>query len=273
MYDAQLECVSQALQGKYSDFTAVDIGANVGDTAAAISAHRDVPVLCLEADPGYLPYLRRNAKTIGAHIVLEESYIGESSRLLSPCQLQRTVGTTSAAGALRGGGGEQRMPNDKGAISVRRLEDVLKQHALFANAKLIKSDTDGFDFNIIISHADLLSWMKPVVYFEYTVDSVESAERAAECIKALVRSGYVDFTLFDNYGSMMGVYDAADFADLNHYLLSNAYCGRAVYYCDVLAATAGDVDVALTVRETMHARLSRRIGSREVQRVAGAENV
>ncbi|MGD1237810.1 hypothetical protein [Mycobacterium seoulense] len=41
----------------------VDIGANIGDSAAQILAKVDARVLRVEADPEYLPYLRRNVRS------------------------------------------------------------------------------------------------------------------------------------------------------------------------------------------------------------------
>jgi hypothetical protein len=38
----------------------IDVGANIGDSAVQILAKVDARVLCVEADPEYLPYLKRN---------------------------------------------------------------------------------------------------------------------------------------------------------------------------------------------------------------------
>lgn len=43
----------------------IDVGANVGDTAAIIRAHSDAPILAIEASERYFRYLVRNAFEIG----------------------------------------------------------------------------------------------------------------------------------------------------------------------------------------------------------------
>ena len=56
-YDRQLGAIAAELGGPV-----VDIGANVGDTAAAIRAESDVPILCVEGDPRFFALLERNAR-------------------------------------------------------------------------------------------------------------------------------------------------------------------------------------------------------------------
>jgi hypothetical protein len=60
----------------------VDIGANVGDTAAAIRTRTDVPILCIEGDPRFFALLERNAVQLG-DVELEPAYVtGELDRIL-----------------------------------------------------------------------------------------------------------------------------------------------------------------------------------------------
>src|SRR5437763_793435 len=56
--DAALGEIARIAAGKYPDMTAIDIGANIGDTVAAICRHIDVPVLCVEGHPVFLAFLR-----------------------------------------------------------------------------------------------------------------------------------------------------------------------------------------------------------------------
>ena len=59
-YDRQLGAIAAALGGPV-----VDVGANVGDTAAAIREESGVPILCVEGDPTFFDLLERNAAKIG----------------------------------------------------------------------------------------------------------------------------------------------------------------------------------------------------------------
>ena len=68
-YDRQLGAIAAELGGPV-----VDIGANVGDTAAAIRAESDVPILCVEGDPAFFALLERNARAIGG-VELERAFV------------------------------------------------------------------------------------------------------------------------------------------------------------------------------------------------------
>ena len=60
----------------------IDIGANVGDTAAAIRTRTDVPVLCVEGDPRFFAFLQRNANRLG-DVELEPAFVtGSLARVL-----------------------------------------------------------------------------------------------------------------------------------------------------------------------------------------------
>ena len=50
--------------GKYPDLAVIDVGSNVGDTAAVIKAGADVPVFCIEGDPQIYPILQRNTRRL-----------------------------------------------------------------------------------------------------------------------------------------------------------------------------------------------------------------
>ena len=54
-YDRALGEIAHIVRGKYPDLRAVDIGANVGDTAALIFAYDDIPTLCIEGTEAFLP--------------------------------------------------------------------------------------------------------------------------------------------------------------------------------------------------------------------------
>ncbi len=57
LYDRVLGDIAHAVAAKYPDTTAIDIGANVGDTAALLCRDQDFPVLCIEGSPHFLKYL------------------------------------------------------------------------------------------------------------------------------------------------------------------------------------------------------------------------
>ena len=62
LYDWILGEVARLVTAKYPDATAIDIGANVGDSAAVLSRHGDMPILCIEGHPTFITFLRDHSE-------------------------------------------------------------------------------------------------------------------------------------------------------------------------------------------------------------------
>lgn len=235
LYDVPLRVILQCVQQMGKPCSLIDIGANVGDTAAIANYETDVPVLCIDGDPLYLPYLRRNSRAIGSHLEIAECLVSDKPAQIDPAQLTRSQGTTSATAALQSTTG--------GSTPVRRLDDILSEHPRFVDAAVLKTDTDGHDFAIISGHCDFLKQHQPIVHMEYTVASAGDAADAVACLGSLFAAGYRHFVVFDNFGNLWTIKhpeaDAVEAmaSELNSYLLSNQLFGTAVYYFDVCAFT------------------------------------
>ncbi|MEI8373981.1 MAG: FkbM family methyltransferase [Planctomycetota bacterium] len=244
--------LADALRQAFPDgYYAVDIGANVGDTAAAINAGGKTPVLCIEGDPSCFRFLEHNAKALGQHVVVEKCFVGDTDGQADEEQLDRCQGTTTAVRAIE---------SAAGGLPVRRLESILRVHPQFEVPQLVKIDTDGYDFRIILSHLPFLLTRKPVLFFEYIVDARPSYEQSLECIDALIRLGYEQFFVFDNFGNFLLSTTTRDtLRDLNLYLLSNAMFGTAVNYLDICAIPDSHQIVARILREKLFALTFSRI--------------
>ena len=268
LYDEPLHFLAEALREVRPGFRAIDIGANVGDSAAAMgkegSTSVPVPVLCIEGDPAYLQYLDRNAHSLGPQVEVESCFVGSAQGSLGVGLLQRHDGTTSAVRGLESIASriEPADPDPASGIPVRRLEQILARHPLFDGAELIKLDTDGFDFSILLAHKELLARTRPVLFFEYLVESTRDADLARACLKMLASIGYVDFLVFDNFGNpLLRTQDVSSMRDLDRYLLSNLAFGQVVYYLDLCAAVDADQKVLDLVTHRM-ATLAARKGHR-----------
>jgi FkbM family methyltransferase len=143
-YDRQLGAIAAELGGPV-----VDVGANVGDSAAAIRAASDVPILCIEGDHAFFALLERNARTIGG-VELERALVEGPAR----GRLERGAGTAHVVG------GDEPLPS-------KPLAQILEEHPVFARPALIKLDTDGMDVSILLANLALLEDLRPVLFFEY----------------------------------------------------------------------------------------------------------
>ncbi len=128
----------------------VDVGANVGDTAAAIRALTDVPILCVEGDERFFRLLERNAL-----------------RLDPPPELERAFVEAPARGRVEAARGTARVLAGGDELPSKPLARILEEHRRFAEPALLKLDTDGYDVPILLANLELLARLQPVLFFEY----------------------------------------------------------------------------------------------------------
>jgi len=243
-YDRALGEIARIVHEKYPDFTAIDIGANVGDSAALISAYHDVPTLCIEGTEAFLPFLRENARRIHKHVAIEVAFVGDDASASTFGLQNNQMGSAKLVAAA--GGGAQ--------IEVKRLDALLVDSAGFERPRLIKIDTDGFDFQIIASSVALLSDIKPVVFYEYApFEQPNGIADGIRSFQALVQAGYRHFVVYDNFGNFLvhlNNDDLDQFVDLNGYLCSNQVNGIAVHYFDLCAFSGQDADLFYALRRS-----------------------
>ena len=53
-YSENLGIIAKIVNQKYSNSPVVDVGANVGDSAAIISSYCYIPILCIEGNPKFI---------------------------------------------------------------------------------------------------------------------------------------------------------------------------------------------------------------------------
>lgn len=172
-YDRQLGPIAADLGGPV-----VDIGANVGDSAAAIRAESSVPILCVEGDPTFFALLERNARRIG-RVELERALVEGPSR-----------------GRLERGAGTARVVEGGDALPAKPLAQILEEHPAFARPALLKLDTDGMDVPILLANLSLLERLLPVLFFEY--DPYLGADPGI--FERLREAGYATADWYENTG-------------------------------------------------------------------------
>jgi FkbM family methyltransferase len=174
-YDRPIARIARELAGPV-----VDIGANVGDTAAAIRTETDVPILCVEGDERFFALLARNAKRLG-DVELEQAFVDAPAR----GRVRRSAGTAQI----------ERGPDE---LPAKPLTRVLDDHPRFARPALLKLDTDGMDLPILRANIEFLARLRPVVFFEY--DPHLGAE--PDVFELLREAGYRRAEWFENTGTI-----------------------------------------------------------------------
>ena len=224
-YDFILGEIARILYGHLgSQMQAIDIGANVGDSAALICKYQNIKVLCIEGCVHFFEFLERNAKVIGDHIETECAFIGTGLELV-PQDVSPRFGTYSIPlDATRG-------------FETKTLSELMTRYPQFQETHLIKIDTDGFDFKILMNSIGVISKMKPVIFFEYYLFASKEADgESLRCMETLLNHGYKYYLIYDNFGHFLFSLNGIEkFAELNLYLLSGRYHGIIIPYFDVCA--------------------------------------
>jgi FkbM family methyltransferase len=237
-YSSNIGRIGAAVQRKYPNLSLIDIGANVGDTVAIVRQDAHYPILCIEGSAAYLPLLHRNVDHLG-DVEIEAAFVGGASGPVA-ASVQTADGTAHlATGGL-----------DQGTISLSSLDEVLVRHPTFGTAKLIKSDTDGMDCQIIAGAADHLASARPALFFEYDPDlTARSGATAIHVFDVLKATGYRYALVYENTGELMLLLELQDkrlLSDLDAFF-SGRNGGR---YADICAFHATDSDLALSVHKT-----------------------
>jgi FkbM family methyltransferase len=245
-YDKKLPVIAAMVATKYPDTVIVDIGGNVGDSAAALRSAVTSPIVCVEGNPAFLPYLNRNLAVLPG-----------TNRIIA-----RFVGPADSAGAEFGvataNGTAHLVPVSDGSTHAAEhlitVADLLAQNSDLGTVRLFKTDTDGFDFSILEWAAESLAAVQPVLFFEFDPSiGMSSAEGARQAVDALLQIGYARAVVYDNFGNYLLGTDLSP--SLAHDLVASALqrkrAGGGAYYFDLCCFAPKDEDLfgALVQRE------------------------
>jgi FkbM family methyltransferase len=170
----------------------LDVGANVGDSTLQILDATEAKVLCIEADPYYLEYLHLN--------VDDRPQVAVVEALLSPDV--RTEATT----AVRVGGTTRFTEGAAGdALASVTPAELRAQHPDFADLRLVKSDTDGYEVVLVPAIAREWADSRPVLFFEYDPHLTRVAGHDPLAVwPELASLGYRDVAVWGNGGHALG---------------------------------------------------------------------
>lgn len=235
-YDRFLPYLCARLEG---GDVVVDIGANVGDTAAAIvSAKGDLRVVSVEADDAFFPILERNA-----------ARIRERFPSVALTTVKALVGNDVSGVTLVGDAGTKHAV-EGGDIQSAPLTRILGDLGI-GEVRLIKSDVDGFDFDVLRSCDGILD-RGPMLFFECQFDTRAQYRGYLQMLTWLAKSkAYQGFYLFDNYGQFMmhhrhpsGIREVIDYVARQSLQPERT---RAIFYLDVLAVCERDAGLVRDV--------------------------
>lgn len=234
LYDRFLPHLSKFLE---PNSIVVDIGANCGDTLAAmVDKNREINFICIEPDNDFFGYLQKNVKLI------EDLRKKNSVKVI-----KALVGKAISNVVLEGSGGTKKASInnniDEEQIHVSNTLDDILLSCNIEGVRLIKSDVDGFDYDVIDSASATLEDSKPLLFFECQVDNETQKNGYKKTISELFLKGYSTWVVFDNFGNtMVKLHDPRQLEQIIEYVWRQniGKSTRTIYYVDLLACVSED---------------------------------
>jgi len=233
-YDKKLKPIIQNIESTIENCVIIDIGANIGDTAAYIRSFSKSKIYCIEGDAFYLEYLKKNIQII-PDVEIVDAYIA-GRKPFGNFYVLRSNGTAKLGCLNEAENGD--------LLKMITLQDMINECGITPKSiELIKIDTDGFDFDILLANKEYITIHKPNLYFEYDISFSENDKSDSIDVVSFLESVGYSFIIYDNFGNLLTiVYDNANdvFTRLNHYLYSCKENGGGIYYFDIFASINED---------------------------------
>jgi FkbM family methyltransferase len=214
-----------------ADESIVDIGANVGDTLAGMAdKNPNSTYICIEPDDSFFELLEENIEKIkksikDLEVISIKALVGKN---ISNVSLDGKGGTKHAV--LNNGGGLKSLPLDE------LIPNALK-------VRILKSDVDGFDYDVIDSSISVIQKHNPILFFECQYDFEYQKNGYYKTLIKLQSVGYCDWTVFDNFGEVVIRTNDLDVVrQLMQYLWQQniGNTTRTIHYFDILAVQKSD---------------------------------
>ncbi|MEH2106292.1 FkbM family methyltransferase [Nostoc sp.] len=220
LYDKFISVIAKYLPNN-QDFV-VDIGANVGDTTALLLQYCLNPIICIEADEEFFGIMEHNLSEYNQRIVFVNSFV--SGNNFQNVELVKNRGTARA------------VESKTKSLKSDSLESIIKNSNL-GKCILIKTDTDGFDFEILLSSLSIIKEHNPILYWENEISSLKDIELAKDLLNKLKNMNYTKYIVIDNFGNPLFYGSSSQYLEqINEYLFNNIYTkNNTFYYTDIVA--------------------------------------
>lgn len=224
MYDRFVCYLAKLVQG--SSKWIVDIGANVGDTTAAMIKHTNAKILCVEPTEKFYKLLIKNINNFGEQynkrIEVANAFIANNGNKYTSVTVKGTAIMQEC---------------NESNIPAYTLPNLLKiKNIDINNVALIKTDTDGFDSACMMSGGEYLKDISPFLYWENQIDNDMQYKKFLDMADYLYKYEYNNFFVFDNYGNYLCKTDYIGLKDICGYI-NRIQLKKSIYtfrYVDVL---------------------------------------
>lgn len=253
LYDSLPARLGRFVRQRYGALTCIDVGANVGDTIAALRPVDGDRFLAIEPSAKFCACLKRNFESAAVEVV--QVLLAAEGHLEDLRVVER--GGTASAVVCEG---------SESTVEVKTLDQLVSINSPFAMANLLKIDTDGSDFEVLKGAHELLESARPVVVIE--CDSFDRQGYVDDVLAVLALAehcGYGSVLVYDNFGYLMTsvrVSDASTFLHLLFYQLTSPF-----FYFDLVFLTDADAQQFLEEERVFLAGRGSGAAGREALRI------
>ncbi len=218
LYDSLPARISAFLRERDGYLCMIDIGANIGDTILACHAREDDQFLAVDANMRFIQCLRENTITLKDLVILE-AYCGSGADSNVNVQIATSGGTARVSIQKAGP-----------VLPRKSLDMIFNEYPQYDKVNFLKIDTDGGDFDILLSGQRSLRKYKPTILFECDVFGNRNyVDEFMNAINFLSTAGYSTALVYSNIGYLF------DIVDLEHptsfrYILFYQLISKFGYY-------------------------------------------
>jgi FkbM family methyltransferase len=228
LYDSFLPTLANRLPKKS---IVVDVGANIGDSCKSMyGSNSSLSFICVEPDTKFFKYLKFNTRKIPkGDLTLYKLLVTESRDSFK----------------LVGKGGTKSMKvSNQSSIKTTTLDSLCADIDINSQIGLIKSDVDGFDFDVLLSGKSVISKKQPLVFAEFSFIDSSSLSKYLNIVNFLISANYISAYIFKNTGSFECCLDLNQLENFlrNSVNSSNLFVG--VSYFDILFSADNFTDIA-----------------------------
>lgn len=235
-YDKFLPFIAKRLTGGDA---VIDIGANCGDTLASLVPQGpELKYYSVEPSDNYFKYLESNIETIRksfplVSITSTQCLVGGSGGRYTMAEKDGT------ATAVKIDNKEVQTVNGHNLLTKTSFDVLLKSVNVNSKLRLLKTDTDGSDWDVIDSGLEIIKETKPMIFFECDPQDDKDFSSYQSTFKSLFSLGYSRFYIFDNYGEyILSLQELNGLVDFMRYCFKQTK--RTIFYIDIMASIPVD---------------------------------
>ena len=169
----------------------IDVGANIGDSAIPF-LKRGIKTICIEPSDYFQNYLRKNLVTTGfdKDCVVINALVSTTRNSIKLNIYHGTASVSDEIGVIE---------KSENIVDCLTLDEICIERP---EIDFIKIDTDGYDYDVLMSGIETLKSKKPLLLFECYVNKTNllNYDNAFDMLSDV---GYNNIYVFDNFGNLV----------------------------------------------------------------------